>query len=32
MAIGKDVIEIQGKIDYSFSDISLLDSALTHSS
>ena len=32
MAIGKDVLEIQNLIGYKFSDVSLLDSALTHSS
>lgn len=32
MAIGKDVLEIQSIVGYSFSDVSLLDSALTHSS
>ena len=32
MAIGKDVLEIQKLIEYNFSDVSLLDSALTHSS
>ena len=32
MALGKDVLVIQELIDYNFSDISLLDSALTHSS
>ena len=32
MAIGKDALEVQNLIKYSFSDISLLDSALTHSS
>ena len=32
MAIGKDVLELQGIIGYDFSDVSLLDSALTHSS
>ncbi len=32
MAIGKDVLEIQNLIGYVFSDMSLLDCALTHSS
>lgn len=32
MAIGKDVLHIQKIIGYTFSDVSLLDSALTHSS
>ena len=32
MAIGKDVFELQEKIQYSFKDTSYLDSALTHSS
>lgn len=32
MAIGKDALIIEQLIDYSFSDVSLLDSALTHSS
>ena len=32
MAIGKDIIELQKKIKYSFSDISILEKALTHSS
>ena len=32
MALGKDVLELQGKIGYTFSDNSYLDSALTHSS
>ena len=32
MALGKDVLELQEKISYSFSDVSYLDAALTHSS
>ena len=32
MAIGKDSLEIQKILSYNFSDVSLLDSALTHSS
>lgn len=32
MAIGKDALEIQKLIGYNFSDVSLLDFALTHSS
>ena len=32
MAIGKDVLELQEKISYSFFDVSFLDAALTHSS
>lgn len=32
MALGKDVLELQEKLGYSFFDISYLDSALTHSS
>ena len=32
MALGRDVLELQSKIGYSFSDISYLDAALTHSS
>lgn len=32
MAIGKDVLELQGKISYDFADTSYLDVALTHSS
>lgn len=32
MAIGKDVLELQKKISYKFSDVSYLDVALTHSS
>ena len=32
MAIGKDVLEIQKILGYKFSDVSLLDAALTHSS
>ena len=32
MALGKDVLELEGKIGYTFSDNSYLDSALTHSS
>ena len=32
MALGKDVLELQGKIGYTFTDNSYLDSALTHSS
>lgn len=32
MALGKDVVELQKKISYSFRDNSYLDSALTHSS
>lgn len=32
MALGKDVVELQNKISYSFADLSYLDAALTHSS
>ena len=32
MALGKDVLELEGKIGYTFNDNSYLDSALTHSS
>ena len=32
MALGKDVLELQNKISYSFKDLSYLDAALTHSS
>lgn len=32
MALGKDAIELQERISYSFSDLSYLDVALTHSS
>lgn len=32
MAIGKDVLELQDKLSYSFKDVSYLDAALTHSS
>ena len=32
MSIGKDIIELQNLIGYSFADISLLEMALTHSS
>ena len=32
MALGRDVLELQEKIEYSFSDVSFLDAALTHSS
>ena len=32
MALGKDVLELQEKISYSFKDLSYLDAALTHSS
>ncbi len=32
MAIGRDVLELQEKISYSFFDVSFLDAALTHSS
>ena len=32
MALGRDVLELQGKIGYSFQDTSYLDVALTHSS
>ncbi len=32
MAIGKDVLMLQEKLGYTFKDISLLDTALTHSS
>lgn len=32
MAIGKDIIELESLIDYKFSDISLLEIALTHTS
>lgn len=32
MALGKDVLELQEKISYSFSDVSYLDAAMTHSS
>lgn len=32
MALGKDVIELQDRISYCFSDVSYLDAALTHSS
>ena len=32
MALGRDVLELQGKIGYSFQDTSYLDAALTHSS
>lgn len=32
MALGKDVLELQEKLSYSFSDVSLLDEAMTHSS
>ncbi len=32
MALGKDVLELQDKLSYSFADISYLDAALTHSS
>ncbi len=32
MALGKDVLELQEKLSYYFSDVSLLDSAMTHSS
>ena len=32
MALGKDVIDLQKKISYHFSDLSYLDAALTHSS
>lgn len=32
MALGKDVLELQNKISYTFKDVSYLDSAMTHSS
>lgn len=32
MALGKDVLELQERISYSFKDLSYLDAALTHSS
>ncbi len=32
MAIGKDIMELQKDISYNFSDLSLLETALTHSS
>ena len=32
MALGKDVLELQEKISYSFIDVSYLDAAMTHSS
>lgn len=32
MALGKDVLELQNKISYNFTDVSYLDSAMTHSS
>ncbi len=32
MAIGKDCLELQKKIDYKFNDIKILETALTHSS
>ena len=32
MALGKDVLELQSRISYSFADLSYLDAALTHSS
>ena len=32
MAIGKDVLGLQKKIQYKFNDVSYLDAALTHSS
>ena len=32
MALGKDVLELQERISYSFTDLSYLDAALTHSS
>ncbi len=32
MALGKDALELQNKISYSFKDLSYLDAALTHSS
>lgn len=32
MALGKDVLELQDKLSYRFTDTSLLDAALTHSS
>ena len=32
MALGKDVLELQDRISYSFKDLSYLDAALTHSS
>ena len=32
MALGKDALELQNKIGYSFKDLSYLDAALTHSS
>lgn len=32
MALGKDVLELQERISYKFSDLSYLDAALTHSS
>ena len=32
MAIGKDIVELQALIDYKFTDISLLEIALTHTS
>lgn len=32
MALGRDVLELQNKIEYTFQDTSYLDSALTHSS
>jgi len=32
MALGKDVLELQEKIGYSFRDVSYLDAAMTHSS
>lgn len=32
MAIGKDILELQSKIEYEFSDLSYLERAVTHSS
>ena len=32
MALGRDVLELQNKIEYTFQDTSYLDTALTHSS
>ena len=32
MALGKDVLELQERLSYSFGDVSYLDAALTHSS
>ena len=32
MAIGKELLELQKSLDYNFSDLSLLEKALTHSS